>query len=131
MKRVLHLGFAALLLLLLSSALPAQTPGTFRGVLVTQGMADPNWIYVQAVNGITRRVEVSKAEVVWGETVPANARVATPKAALKAGAEVRVTATPETSGDWEANRVEILNLHAKPVQEIPRLSDRLPVSVAE
>ena len=129
MKRVLQVSAIAIFLLLLTGALAAQTPGTFRGVLV--GQAQPNWINVQAVNGTTRRVEVSKAQVVWGDTIPANARNASPKDALKDGTEVRVEAVAQPSGDWQANRVEILNLNAKPVQDLPRLSDRLPQNSAD
>lgn len=130
MKRVLQFTLVALVLALMSQAVPAQSAGTFRGVLVGHGSAEPNWIYVQSVNGALRRVEISKAEVVWGETVPSSARAAAAKTALKEGAEVRVTAKPGQDGDWQADRVEILNLHATPVQDLPRLSDRLPSDIA-
>lgn len=130
MKRVLSLGILAMVGFVLAGAASAQTPGVFRGV-VHGSSSDPNWIFVQAVNGMSRRVEVSKAEVVWGDTIPASARTASPKAALKEGAEVRVTATSNGSGDWEARRVEILRLQGMPVQDVPRLSDRLPANVAE
>ncbi|HEU5453731.1 MAG TPA: hypothetical protein VFU76_17160 [Terriglobales bacterium] len=129
MKRLLPLT-SIVLFLLCAGALSAPTPGTFRGVLVGKAV-DPNWINVQAINGSTRRVEVSKADVVWGDSIPANARSASPKQALKEGTEVRVEAVAQPSGDWEANRVEILNLHATPVQALPRLSDKLPQNVAE
>lgn len=130
MKRLPRITSIALFLLLLAGALPAQTPGIFRGVLVGK-TADPNWINVQSVHGSMRRVEVSQADVVWSDSIPAQTRSASPKEALKEGTEVRVEAVAQPSGDWRANRVEILNLHATPVQDLPRLSDRLPQNTAE
>ena len=130
MKRAFRLAFVPLVLLLMNSALPAQTAGVFRGVLVRHGSGDANWIYVQAVTGLMRRVEVSHAQVVYSDDVPARERATVPRSSLKEGTEVRVTAIPQ-GGDWKANRVEILNLHAKPVQDVPRISERSPVRVAE
>ena len=129
MYRALRIALLPLVFLLLCSALPASTPGVFRGVLVKHNASEANWIYVQAINGTLRRVEVSKAQVVYSDSVPAPQRQAVPRSALKEGAEVRVTATPQ-GDDWKADRIEILNLHAKPVLDVPRLSDRSPVHLA-
>ena len=130
MNRAVRLALVPLVLLLMSTLLPAKTAGVFRGVLVEHGSADANWIYVQAITGLLRRVEVSGAQVIYSDTVPARERASAPRISLKEGAEVRVTAIPQ-GDDWKANRVEILSLHAKPVQDVPRLSDRTPVHVAE
>lgn len=57
---------------------------------------------------MARRVDVSRARVVYDESVPTATRLPKPEDALVAGAEVRVTAEQGSDGEWRASRVEIL-----------------------
>ena len=88
----------------------AGTPGSFRGTIVDgpHSSAGKNWIYVQSRNGMARRVDVSRAHVVYDEDVPRGTRLAKPEEGLVPGAEVRVTAEQGSDGEWKASRVEIL-----------------------
>ena len=109
--RLLH-GSAWLVSLLtcLVVSTSVGTPGSFRGTIVDgpHSPAEKNWIYVQSRNGMARRVEVSRARVSYDESVPAASRLARPEEALRAGAEVRVTAEEGSDGEWRASRIEIL-----------------------
>jgi hypothetical protein len=99
------------LTLLLSVLVYAGTPGSFRGKIVEgpHSGTERNWIYIQARNGMVRRVEVSHARVEYDEDVPAARRSSNPQEDLKAGAEVRITAEQGSDGEWRASRIEILN----------------------
>jgi hypothetical protein len=100
------------LTLLLSAIVDAGTPGSFRGKIVDgpHPAAEKGWIYVQARNGMVRRVEISHAQVEYDEDVPATKRLRNPQDAVKVGAEVRITAEQGSDGEWRASQVEILAL---------------------
>lgn len=86
----------------------SATPGSFRGTIVNNPSAAKGWIYVQGRNGSARRVEIAHAKITYDEDVPAADRGSQPEQALKAGAEVRVTAEQGSDGEWHATEVEIL-----------------------
>ena len=88
----------------------AGTLGSFRGTIVDAPPANSGsrWIYVQARNGLARKVEISHARVTFDETIPAADRRGDPAEALLPGAEVRVSAEQGTDGEWKASRIEIL-----------------------
>ena len=88
--------------------LAGATPGSFRGTIVDNPNASKGWIYVQSRNGTARRVEISRAKVVYDEDVPAAKRLSNPAEALTPGTEVRVTAEQGSDGEWHAVRLEIL-----------------------
>jgi len=107
------LRICALVLTLLACKLAmAGTTGSFRGTVVEAPTGEPSagWIYVQGRNGSLRRVQVSRARVIYGQAVPLNQREKAPKASLVFGVEVRVTAQQDSSGEWHASQVEILKL---------------------
>lgn len=103
-KRILRV-FAPVLGL---AILAAATPGSFRGTIVDNPRAAKGWIYVQGRNGTARRVEISRAKVLYDEDVPAAERRPKPEEALVPGAEVRVTAEQDSDGEWHATQIEIL-----------------------
>ncbi len=107
----LRIGVLVLSLLACKLAM-AGTPGSFRGTVVEAPAGEPSagWIYVQGRNGSLRRVQVSRARVIYGQAVPLNQREKAPKASLVFGVEVRVTAQQDSSGEWHASQVEILKL---------------------
>jgi hypothetical protein len=105
--------FVALCLLFAPAAVLAGTPGVFQGK-VYQENGNPGWIYVQGRNGTLRRVEVSRARVVYADSVPAGERSKDPTLDLTQGAEVRVTAEQDGSGEWRATRIEILHIFRRP-----------------
>jgi hypothetical protein len=108
--RIRHL---ALLLPIVNVLLLASTPGVFRGTLIDPPVADEaGWIYVQARNGAVRRVNVSGAQIVYTKSVPEKKRSKRATDSLIAGAEVRVLAIQDESGEWRAPRVEILQATA-------------------
>jgi hypothetical protein len=86
------------------------TPGSFRGTIVDNPSAAKGWIYVQGRNGTARRVEISRAKILYDEDVPAAERRPKPEEALMPGAEVRVTAEQDSDGEWHATQVEILKV---------------------
>jgi hypothetical protein len=88
----------------------AATSGTFRGQVVSGPELDAGkkWIYVQASKGAVRRVEVSQAKVAFAPELKASPRRAKPQDALREGAQVRVTASQDSDGEWKATAVEIL-----------------------
>lgn len=105
---------ASVLLLIFALSLPAwAVDGTFQGRVVDPPVDQPSlhgWIYVQGRNHILRRVEVSHADIVFNESVPASQRHKCSMDCLMAGQEIRVTAEQDRSGEWRAKRVEILKL---------------------
>ncbi len=108
MKRALFV-VSTVFLLCLSAA--AGTPGTFRGVLVEGPAAThvDGWVFVKGKNGMLRKVEIKRADVRYEDTFPEEKRKKIPRAALKPGIEVRVTATQGSDGEWHASEVEIVD----------------------
>ena len=84
--------------------------GSFVGQVVNGPNADAGkkWVFVQSKKGATRKVEISSAKVVFDDDVPKKDRTAKPEDAIKEGAQVRVTASQDSSGEWKASEVEIL-----------------------
>jgi len=106
---------AAVMLALCFGALlaTAGTPGSFRGIVVSLHRSGAHhWIVVDSRNGMSRRVEISKARITYDEDVPAAEQHGNPRDALLAGAEVRITAEEDGSGGWRATLVEILKAAA-------------------
>ena len=97
--------------LLLAACLWADTPGTFRGVVIHGPEITPGWMYMKSSNGQVRRVGIGRAQVVYSEAVPVSERQKTPAESIGSGAEVRVTAQQDKNGEWHATRIEILSLH--------------------
>lgn len=60
-----------------------------------------------------RKVEISRARVIYAASVPSSDRAEDPKQDLAQGAEVRVTAEQDGDGEWRASQVEILQIHGK------------------
>lgn len=89
--------------------------GTFRGTLVSDPVTQDShrWVYLQSANGSVRRVEVSRAEVVYGEEMGRQPHPAKASAALRQGTGVRVTASQDETGEWAATRVEIVDIPPK------------------
>jgi hypothetical protein len=107
-----RLSAIVILLSCLSSATWA-IDGTFQGRVVDPPTSQPlvrGWIYVQGPNHMLRRVEVSHASIVFGESVPVSQRHKCTMECLTAGQEVRVTAEQDRAGEWRAKRIEILKL---------------------
>ena len=100
-----------LVFLLMATCLWADTPGTFRGVVIHGPDITPGWMYMKGANGQVRRVSISRAQVVYSEAVPATERQKMPALSIGTGAEVRVTAQQDKDGEWRATRIEILSLH--------------------
>jgi hypothetical protein len=107
---------ALFLVLGLSLAAVAGTPGIFQGKVYQDGKPTPGWIYVQGRNGMLRKVGVSGARVVYAASVPAADRASDPALDLVQGAEVLVTAKQDGAGEWRASRIEIIQIqrHSKP-----------------
>lgn len=103
-KRLLCASF-----LLVSSVVFAAN-GSFTGQVVNGPNLDTSdkWVYVQAPKGAVRRVEISHAKVVYGDDVPQKEREPKAEDGVHEGAQVRVTASQNGEGEWEASRVEIL-----------------------
>jgi hypothetical protein len=89
--------------------------GTFRGTLVEDPATQDSrqWIYLQSPNGSIRRVEISTAQMVFGEDLNPSVRPAKASDALRKGAGLRVTASQDESGEWTATRVEIVQMPPK------------------
>jgi hypothetical protein len=104
---------ACVLLLIFSLTSTWAVEGTFQGHVINPPANEPQshgWIYVQGRNHILRRVEVSHANIVFGESVPVSQRHPCSMDCLMAGQEIRVTAEQDRSGEWRAKQVEILKL---------------------
>ena len=99
-----------LVLILLFSAGVFAAGGSFVGQVVNGPNADAGkkWVFVQSKKGATRKVEISSAKVVFDDDVQKKDRTAKPEDAIKEGAQVRVTASQDSSGEWKASEVEIL-----------------------
>ncbi|HTM42079.1 MAG TPA: hypothetical protein VL177_14265 [Terriglobales bacterium] len=121
MRRLALLLVALLFALLLPLA--AEISGTFRGVIVHAPAGEPTqgWIYVAGRNGNLRRAEVSHAQVLYAGSVPVRLRAKDPFRSLKEGAEVRVTASQDGKGEWQASRVEILKVRESHHRKRPQL----------
>ena len=103
--------------------LSAEISGTFRGVIVHAPAGEPTngWIYVAGRNGNLRRAEVSHAHVLYASSVPVRLRAKDASRSLKEGAEVRVTASQDGKGEWQASRVEILKVRESHHRKRPQL----------
>lgn len=123
--RKMALSTVVALLLVSAAILWAETHGTFRGVVIHGPDITPGWMYLKSTTGQVRRVSISRAEVVYSETVPAGDRQKMPALSLASGAEVRVTAQQDKNGEWRATKIEILTLHAQPVLEPSERSENL------
>ena len=111
-RRITSLSF---LLLFLGTPTWA-VDGTFQGRVIDPPVSQPirhGWIYVQGRNHLLRRVEVSHADIVFGENVPVSHRHKCTVECLTAGLEVRITAEQDNAGEWRAKRVEILKLNSR------------------
>ena len=97
-------------LILLTTVVFAATPGEFRGVIVGGEATAHGWILVQGRNHLVRKVALRKATVVYSEEVPAHKREHNAVSSLQQGAEVRILATQDSAGEWQASRVEVLKL---------------------
>ncbi|HKW76131.1 MAG TPA: hypothetical protein VJN64_11450 [Terriglobales bacterium] len=99
--------------LLLGCAIVQASDGVFQGKIVDPPTAEPHregWIFVQGRNHMLRRVEVAHAEIVFGDQIPVSQRRKCKMDCLAAGQQIRVTAEQDSSGEWRAKRVEILQL---------------------
>ena len=92
----------------------ANTSGVFRGVLVEspKGERANGFVFLRARNGSMRKVETSKAQVAYDESVPKEQQMGAPSEALKPGADVRVTAEQSSDGEWHASRIDIMSSQA-------------------
>ncbi len=88
----------------------AGTPGSFRGYVIEGAHTRPGWVYIQSRNDMLRLVNVAAATVSYGDEIPVRLRQAHPRDSLRSGAEVRVLAEQDRSGNWQAQEVEILRL---------------------
>jgi hypothetical protein len=97
-------------LLLLLTPLAFASNGSFAGQVVSGPNldSDKRWVYVQSPKGMVRRVEISRANVSYSPSVPKKDRSAKPEDGVHEGAQVRVTASQDGEGEWQATRVEIL-----------------------
>jgi hypothetical protein len=104
-----------LMIFLLLAALAYATEGSFRGTLITPPDTEPTdgWLYVKGRNGLVRKVEVSNAHVSYSEE-PSSTGKQTAADKLEPGTEVRVTAEQDSTGQWRASEVEVINLKPKP-----------------
>ena len=89
--------------------------GTFRGTLVGDPVNQDShhWVYLQSPNGSIRRVEISRAELVYADEIGRQRHPAKASDALQKGTGVRVTASQDESGEWAATRVEIVQMPPK------------------
>jgi hypothetical protein len=107
---------------LLATLALAGTVGTFGGRVVKIATEQGDrWIYIKGSNGLGRRVEISRARIVYAEEVPASARAADPAADLRPGAVVEVTAELDARGEWRAQSIQIIRV-ARPDAERSRLA---------
>ncbi len=123
--RKLVLPSAAVVVLMMCALLWGDTPGIFRGVVIHGPDMTPGWMYLQSANGQVRRVGISRAQVVYAESVPAKERQKMPALSIVSGADVRVTAQQDKNGEWRATRIEILSLHGQLPIEPSERSDGL------
>jgi hypothetical protein len=126
-KKSATLVIALFFVVLMSADLLARTPASFRGKVIEpasapaeDGKQGNHLIYVMSKNGALRRVEVSKAKIVYSEDVPRSTRPSDSLAALKHGTEVRVLAEENGSGIWKAKNIEILSLPDPEADQPPK-----------
>jgi hypothetical protein len=124
-------ALAGLCGLLLCSALLYGSEGVFQGKIVDPPAAEAHragWIFVQGRNHMLRRVEVAHAEIVFGDQVPVSQRRKCKMDCLVAGQEIRVTAEQDSTGEWRAKRVEILQLttHRTALEPVQLISAATP-----
>jgi hypothetical protein len=100
---------------LFSSIASFAASGTFRGTLVEDVVTQDThkWVYLQSANGSVRRVEISHAQLVYGDEVGHHPHSAKASEALRKGVGLRITASQDESGEWAATRVEIVEIPAK------------------
>jgi hypothetical protein len=96
----------------------------FRGVVIHGPDVTPGWMYLKSA-GVTRRVGIGSADVVYADSVPAGERQKLPAQSIVHGVEVRVTARQDKNGEWRATKIEILTLHAQPELEPSERSENL------
>ena len=103
-----------LALLFIVPLMAANTSGVFRGVLVEspKGEQANGFLYLRARNGSMRKVETSKAQVAFDDSVPKEQQMGAPSDALKPGADVRITAEQASDGEWRASRIDIMGSQA-------------------
>jgi hypothetical protein len=103
-----------LALLFLVPLMAANTSGVFRGVLVEspKGEQANGFVFLRARNGTMRKVETSKAQVAFDESVPKEQQMGAASEALKPGADVRITAEQASDGEWHASRIDIMGTQA-------------------
>src|ERR1700750_2493269 len=104
-------GLTVVLTLVLVVSAFAGVPGTFRGTVHEGADIKPGWIYVEAMNGNLRLVDVRKADIHYED--PADEESAAPPQKqpapkLVTGTQVRVTAEQDDRGHWHASEVEVL-----------------------
>ncbi len=122
--RCCTLSLSVLVFALIATGLAAPSPGIFRGVVIMGPDHEPGWIMVMGANGQMRRVGITRAQVVYDASIPVNSRQKKPELSIVHGAEVRVTAQQDGSGEWHATKVEILKLQADlPVRPSARSED--------
>lgn len=92
----------------------AVPTGFFTGQVVNGPKLDAHkrWVFVQGAKGVSRKVDVASAKVIYDEDVPQNEREAKPEDGVREGARIRVTAV-QHDGDWKATTVEILKAAEK------------------
>ncbi len=116
---------AAAVLLITAALLWADTPGIFRGVVIHGPDMTPGWMYLKSANGQVRRVGISRAKVVYTDSVPEKERRKMPEESIVTGADVRVTAEQDQKGEWRATRIEIISLHGQMPVEPSERSENL------
>lgn len=86
------------------------TEGNFAGQIIRgPDLHDSKkWIYVQGPHGSSRRVDVSTAKIFFNASVEKKDRDAKPENGIREGAQVRVTASQDSDGEWKASSVEIV-----------------------
>jgi hypothetical protein len=98
-----------------SSIVSFAASGTFRGTLIQDPVTQDSrkWLYLQSANGSVRRVEISHAQLVYAEEISRKGHPAKASEALRRGAELRITASQDETGEWAATRVEIVEIPPK------------------
>jgi hypothetical protein len=112
--------------LVLCSTVLSASEGVFQGKIVDPPTAEAHragWIFVQGRNHMLRRVEVAHAEIVFSDQVPVSQRRKCKMDCLVPGQQIRVTAEQDSSGEWRAKRVEILQLTTNRTALEPRPVD--------
>lgn len=90
----------------------AAASGEFRGVIAASHFVKPSekWIFVQGRNGLLRKVNITRARVVYDDAVPVDQRRERPSYSLIEGAEVRVNAKQDADGEWNALQIVIMKM---------------------